>query len=111
MSLRLQIVITTFLAVIVAGGWFWLEGDKAESSQGRSKRGGATRVLVEPLAFAEDRVVVRAVGTADALKSAAIHASVSGEVTKILFSADRQVNKGAVLVQLDDEQQRLAVRP
>jgi membrane fusion protein, multidrug efflux system len=110
MSLRLQIIITTFLAVIVAGGWLWLEGDKAESSQDRSKRGGATRVLVEPLAFAEDRVVVRAVGTGDALKSAAIHPSVSGEVTDILFSADRPVKKGAVLVRLDDQHQRLAVR-
>lgn len=110
MSLRLQIVITSLLAVFVAAGWLWLEGDKAESSQGRSKRGGATRVLVEPLAFAEDRVVVRAVGTGNALKSAAIHPSVSGEVMDIRFKADRRVDKGAILVRLDDQHQRLAVR-
>ena len=53
---------------------------------------------------------MRAVGTGDALKSAAIHPSVSGEVIKVSFKADQRVKKGAVLVRLDDEHQRLAVR-
>jgi RND family efflux transporter MFP subunit len=112
MSVRLQIVITTMLVAIVAAGWLWLEGarDSAESSQGKGKRGGATRVLVEPLELAKDKIVVRAVGTGEALKSAALHPSVSGEVTEIGFKADHRVNKGAVLVRLDDKHQRLAVR-
>jgi membrane fusion protein (multidrug efflux system) len=112
MQLRWQIVITTLVAAVVAAGWLWLESsrDTAESSQGKSRRGGATRVMVEPLELAEDRVVVRAVGTGDALKSAAIHPSVSGEVIEIRFEANHQVKKGAVLVRLDDKHQHLAVR-
>jgi RND family efflux transporter MFP subunit len=112
MPLRLQIVITTVLAAVLGAGWVWLGGsqDTAESSQRKAKRPAATRVLVEALELAEDRIVVRAVGTGDALKSAAIHPSVSGEVTKVGFKADQRVKKGAVLVRLDDEHQRLAVR-
>ena len=112
MKLRLQIVITIALAAVLGAGWVWLAGsqDTAESSQGHGGRGGATRVLVEKLKFARDRVVVRAVGTGEAFKSAAIHPSVSGEVIEIRFKAGQRVKKGAVLVRLDDEHQRLAVR-
>ena len=112
MQLRSQIVVTAALAAVLGAGWIWLAGsrDSAESSQGEARRGGATRVLVEPVALAEDRVVVRAVGTGDALKSAAIHPSVAGEVIEVRFKAEQRVGKGAVLVRLDDEHQRLALR-
>jgi membrane fusion protein, multidrug efflux system len=112
MPVRLQIVITTLLAVVVAAGWLWVDGsrDPAESSRGKARRGGGTLVLVEPLELAEDRIVVRAVGTGNALKSATLHPSVSGEVIEIGFEADRRVEKSAVLVRLDDQHQRLAVR-
>lgn len=112
MRLGQQIAITTVLAALVAGGWVWFAGseDGAESSQRRAKRAAATRVLVETLALAPDRLVIRAVGTSDALKSAAIYSKVAGEVIKVRFSAEQRVKKGAVLVRLDDEHQRLAVR-
>ena len=112
MPLRLQIVITIVFAAVLAAGWLWFAGsrDAAESSQGHARRPTATRVLVETLELARDRVVVRAVGTGDALQSAAIHPSVSGEVIKVRFKAEQRVRKGAVLVRLDDVHQRLAVR-
>ncbi len=112
MPLRFQIVITTVLAAVLAAGWLWLSGsqDPAESSQRKAKRPTATRVLVEALELAQDRVVVRAVGTGDARKSAAIHPSVSGEVIAVKFKAGQRVRKGAVLVRLDDQHQKLAVR-
>ena len=112
MKLRLQIVITAGLAAVLAGGWLWFGGSHGavESGNGKSKRPAATRVLVEPVEFALDRVVVRAVGTGDALKSASIHPSVAGEVIEIRFKADSPVAKGDVLVRLDDAHQRLAVR-
>ena len=108
LKLRLQIFLTTALGA----GWLWLAGsqDAAESSQGRVRRGDATRVLVEPIEFAENRLVVRAVGTGDAHRSAAIHPSVAGEVIEVRFKAEQRVGKGVVLVRLDDEHQRLAVR-
>lgn len=111
MPLRLQIVITTLLAVVLAAGWLWLSGaqDPAESSQRRTKRPAATKVMVEALDLAQDRVVVRAIGTGDAQKSAAIHPSVSGEVTEVRFRAGQRVRKESVLVRLDDEHQKLAL--
>ena len=112
MKLRSQIVITTVLAAALAAGWLWLAGarDAAESSPGKAKRPAATRVLVEALDLARDRLVVRAVGTGDAHRSAEIHPEVSGEVIEVRFKAEQRVRKGAVLVRLDDEHQRLALR-
>jgi len=112
MRLRSQISITVALAAVLAAGWMWFSSSRqaAESSQGKPKRPAATRVLVEPLRFAADRVVVRAVGTGNELKSADIHPSVSGEVRQVRFKAGQRVNKGAVLVRLDDAHQRLALR-
>lgn len=112
MRLRFQIVITTVLAAVLAAGWVWFAGSQhtAKSSQGKANGPAATRVLVEPLAFARDKVVVRAIGTGNAHRSAAIHPSVSGEVTEVRFKAEQRVRKGAVLIRLDDAHQRLAVR-
>jgi len=112
MSLRKQLAITSVLAALVAAGWVWLAGsqDTAESVERNGNPGAATLVMVEPLELTEDRVVVRAVGTGIAVQSAAIHPSVSGEVVEIGFEAEQRVEKGAVLLRLDDERQQLAVR-
>ena len=112
MKLHLQLVVTTVLAALLGAGWFWFVGidDAANSREKPRRSSAATRVLIEPLEFVPDRVVVRTVGTGDALKSAAIHPSVAGEVIEVRFRAEQRVRKGAVLVRLDDEHQRLAVR-
>jgi len=111
MPLRLQIFTTTLLAVALAAGWLWFSGSQetAESSQRKVKRPAATNVIVEALELAQDRVVVRAIGTGNAHKSAAIHPSVSGEVTEVRFKAEQRVRKGSMLVRLDDEHQKLAL--
>lgn len=112
MRTRLQIAITAGLAASLAAGWVWLANPKesAEPDSVRERPPAATLVLVEPLALAEDRLVVRAIGTGDALRSAQIHPSVSGEVVEIDFEAEQRVKKGVRLVRLDDQHQRLAVR-
>ncbi len=116
MSLRLQLVITVVLAAAVAAGWLWLAGaEDGVASRGPHGRpggepGAATLVVVEPLELVTDRVEVSAVGTGDALKSAQIHPAVSGEVVEVGFEAEQRVEKGAVLIRLDDDHQRLAVR-
>ena len=112
MKLRQQIAITTVLAAVVAGGWAWLAGteDGAESRSNEGKRGAGTRVFVEPIALVRDRVIVRAVGTGEALKSAAVRPSVAGEVVAVQFKAEQRVVKNAVLVRLDDTHQKLAIR-
>lgn len=112
MKLSVQITLTVLIAALAGGGWFWLGANQeAEGSrEGKSRRGGGTQVLVEKVAFAEDRIVVRAVGTGTALNSAILHPSVSGEVVDVLFRAEQRVKKGDLLVRLDDDHQRLAVR-
>lgn len=112
MKLGVQITLTALIAALAGGGWFWLGANQeAEGSrEGNARRGGATQVLVEKVAFAEDRVVVRAVGTGTALNSAILHPSVSGEVVEVRFKAEQRVKKGDLLLRLDDDHQRLAVR-
>ena len=116
MSLRLQLVLTLLLAAVVAGGWLWFAGaENGEAARGPNGRpdggpGAATLVVVEPLALVTDRVEVRAVGTGDAQRSAQIHPAVSGEVIEISFQAEQKVEKGALLIRLDDAHQQLAVR-
>lgn len=112
MSLRLQIVITMLLAAAVAGGWSWwpVGNVDVKPRERSSQRTPATLVLVEPAEAAENKIVVRAIGTGKARRSATIHAAVSGEVIRIGFEAEQRVAKGKTLLRLDDKHQRLAVR-
>jgi membrane fusion protein (multidrug efflux system) len=112
MHLRKQIVFLCALGGAMAA--VWLTSSALQSSEdtrpGTGRLGAAALVRVEPLELAEDRVVVRTVGTGDALLSAQIHPSVSGEVVQVAFKAEQHVQKGDVLVRLDDEHQLLAVQ-
>lgn len=112
MKLSVQITATVLIAALAGGGWFWLGAaqDAEGSRESAPRRGGATQVLVENVTFAEDRIVVRAVGTGTALNSAVLHPSVSGEVVEVRFRAEQRVKKGDLLLRLDDDHQRLAVR-
>lgn len=113
MALRRQIGVTALLAAMLAAGWLWLSagrGDPAESRELKGQRPAATLVLVEALSLAEDRVVLRAVGTGEALRSASLHLTVSGRVVEVLFEAEQRIANGAPLLRLDDEHERLAVR-
>ncbi|MDJ0983210.1 MAG: efflux RND transporter periplasmic adaptor subunit, partial [Kiloniellales bacterium] len=112
MALRLQIGLSALLAALVAAGWLWLSlgGESAESREPNGKRSAATLVQVEALSLAADRVTLRVVGTGEALRSAALYPQVTGEVVEVLFKAEQRVEKGAPLLRLDDEDERLAVR-
>ena len=112
MKLRSQITVTAILAALLAAGWFWLAGDRdaARSSETPRKGPGATLVLTEAIELSEDKVVVRAIGTGEALKSASIHPSVAGEVVEVAFKAEQRVTRNTPLLRLDDKHQRLAVR-
>jgi membrane fusion protein (multidrug efflux system) len=108
--LMTQIAVVMVLAGIVALGW-WMFSEDGNASRGKGahKIGKATLVLVESVKFADDKVVLRAVGTGEAIKSASIHPAVSGEVIEVSFKAGERVKKGDVLVRLDSKHQRLAV--
>jgi len=112
MSLRLQVAIISVLAAGLAGGWWWFveRQEAARSEVAIATTGPATLVLVEAFDLAENRVTVRAIGTGEAIKSAAIYPSVAGEDVQVAFEAEQRVQKGDLLVQLDDKHQKLAVR-
>ena len=112
MALRSQIGIILLLGLALAGGWIWLSGwsDPAESRESAGPAGVGTQVVVEALNLAEDRVTLRAVGTGEALRSAALHPAVAGEVVEVLFEAEQKVVQGQPLLRLDDKHERLAVR-
>jgi len=61
-------------------------------------------VKVEPLA-----TPVEAVGTARALKAVTIYPESSGEVVSVSFEGGSRVKSGQVLIQLEDDDERLAV--
>jgi membrane fusion protein, multidrug efflux system len=71
--------------------------------------GREIRVVVEPLRLNEERTRVEAVGTSRALLSIAVHPAVSGEVVAVTFGPGEQVEQGAVLMELDSRDERLAV--
>lgn len=113
MKLRTQLAITVVLIAVAAAGWLALsswEGGAQSAKRGQRGAGKGTLVLVEPLALAKDQLTLRIVGTGEALQSAEIHPTVSGEVVAVLFKADQRVKKGTPLVRLDDAHERLAVR-
>lgn len=112
MPVRVQIAIVVLLAVALAAGWWWVAGALRESDAGAQlvQRSGATPVIVETIDLVKDRITVRAVGTGRAIRSAAIHPPVAGEVVEVAFRAEQRVVEGQPLLKLDDKHQRLAVR-
>jgi len=112
MSLRLQIAVMALLAALLVAGWRWLPLRDEAPTANLTKAGpsSGTLVLVEPLELADDRVVMHVVGTGKALRSASIYPDVAGQVVDVLFKAEQRVKKGAPLVRLEDEDERLAVR-
>lgn len=111
MSLRLQFLIVALMAAVLAAGW-WSYVTWGGNSDGpkKARRAGATLVLVEPVELIDDHISLRLVGTGKAIRSAALHPSVAGEVREIAFKAEQRVAKGQALIRLDDKHQRLKVR-
>ena len=102
-------VISTLAAVVAVSWWISTQDGDALSGDSTPKRGSTTLVLVETLAFTSEISEVRAVGTGEALKSASIYPSVSGEVVEVTFEAGKKVSEGMVLLRLKDKHQSLAV--
>ncbi len=91
-------------AVDTAGGG---QANKTAAGQQRARPAGgsngasATTVVLTPLEMQPYVDILRAIGSANALRSADVVANASGEVSEINLAANRQVSAGDVLVQLD----------
>ena len=112
MKVAVQAGLTLCVAAMVAVGWHWSGRSNDAHASRKQPRGSvsATLVLTEKVRFVEDVVEVRAIGTAKAVRSATIHPSSAGDVVDVLFRAGQRVASGDVLIKLEDEHERLAVR-
>ena len=112
MTLRSQFALLAALAVLLGAGWYAWTGFQAGAQSKEINRGsgGATRVLVEPARPTTDKIIVRAVGTGEARRSATIYPKSAGEVTAVMFKSQDRVRKGQVLMRLEDAHQQIAVR-
>lgn len=86
--------------------------EKGESSQQADTQtpSAAVKVITQPVEMTPNDRVFEAVGTGRARLSVQIYPAVSEEVTEVLFEAQQIVSKGDVLIQLDDREEKLAVR-
>lgn len=112
MNLRTQFAVLIGLAVLLGAGWYALNGREvgAQPKDAPRAAGGGTRVLVEKAPAATDKIIVRAVGTGEARKSAALYPKTAGEVVAVSFRSQDRVHKGQILLRLEDIHQQIAVR-
>lgn len=82
---------------------FWL-GDK-----GKDKKAFQMLVTTEKVAARDINDSVEALGTTTANEAVQISATVTAKIQKVYFEDGQQVNKGAILVELDADQQRADV--
>jgi len=78
------------------------------SAYGRGNR--SVNVVAVPATLEKLTESVQAVGTTRALNSVALYPETAGMVTAVSFEPDSLVKAGDVLLQLDDRDERLAVR-
>ncbi|MBU2977379.1 efflux RND transporter periplasmic adaptor subunit [Alteromonas sp. C1M14] len=70
----------------------------------------AKLVVLDEVVFQYEKRDVEAVGTAEAVRSIVLYPAVADEVTAVNFVPGQYVEKGKVLVKLDDRRQAVAVR-
>ena len=75
----------------------------------RGGQGRATTVVLTPLEAREYTLILRTVGSAVSLRQTEVTATDSGEVVETALAANTMVQKGDVLLRLDDRAERLAL--
>ncbi len=68
------------------------------------------KVIAQPIKMETDSVVVKAIGTARARRSAVIYPDTGGEVTAVRFAAGDRVFADQVLLELDAREEQLAIQ-
>jgi RND family efflux transporter MFP subunit len=111
-----QLALSAVLIAAAAGAWHFradilaLWQPATETAQGRQAGEGAgVPVLIAEVAQAEDNLSFAAVGTGLAQRAVTLRAPAGGEVIQLNTAPGRSFAAGDVLMQLDDEDQRLAV--
>jgi len=82
---------------------------EARPGRGRSGQGRATTVVLTPLEARAYTLILRTVGSAVSLHQTEMTATDAGEVVETALNANAMVQKGDVLLKLDDRTERLAL--
>ncbi len=102
------------IGILVLIGWnygaFSALTDKESSKESAQSGPPAVKVIVEPVVITANDRIFDAVGTGRARNSADLYPAVAEEVIEVLFEAEQHVEKGTVLVQLDDREEQLALK-
>ncbi len=112
MTLFRQLILIGFLAGTAAIGWFYVVPMLSPAEADAPKRADKPRgvgVVAREVLSGQEKIRIQVVGTAQALRSATMHAAAAGEITRINFSADEKVKAGQILLELDSETEKLAV--
>lgn len=79
------------------------------ANAGPRGQGRTTTVVLAPLEESQYTLVLRAVGSAVSLRRAEVHATEAGEVVESTLHANAVVEKGDVILRLDDRTERLSL--
>lgn len=72
-------------------------------------QGAEATVSTRTVVLRPERTRIEAVGTAEAIRSVTLHPVASGEVISVGFEPNMRVERGQVILQLDQRRERLAV--
>ncbi len=114
MSPLRQLALVLAVAFVVGAAWLFdlpalLGGAQAPGRGSKRTARPKPTAIVRPVTFASDAAVLRAVGTARAVRSVTLYPEGSGRVTEVLFSAGQKVRAGTPLLRLDGDAETLAV--
>jgi RND family efflux transporter MFP subunit len=124
-----QIVACLLLAVVAGAAWYAYQnpqsiglarepagspGEGTAAASGPSRipglmGGGAVNVITAPVETDQGGETIVALGTAKAARSVTIFPQVTGMVTELLFTPGQEVEADAVLVRLEEDEQKVAV--
>ena len=88
---------------VITLGWTTRTSDSSGQSSG-AVTSSTTSVEVQPVQIGPIREVVRAIGTLEANESVMVRPEIAGTIRRILFAEGQPVQKGSVLVELDDSE-------
>jgi RND family efflux transporter MFP subunit len=87
--------------------WFEPSSPIIPAEQRRAKR-TAIKVITTQIVYTDNDIRYEALGTARAKSSVDLYPAVAEEITAVRFEAGQRVDKGQLLVQLDDRAEKLA---
>ena len=103
------LILVAGLAAGVALWHYFSSANEDSSNNPRERQSAPVKVITQSVLTTENNRIFEAVGTGRARLSVQIYPAVTDEVTEILFNAQDRVEKGQILIRLEDEEERLAV--